>query len=705
LKTNRGGHEETPATGRTPVRVGRLPRGSGPPPLYWAVPLAVAVVIGVAGAFGYRIIRDSFRDDLKSELQTLLDANKEALLIWVDSQRRLAEILVARPPVTEAAIKLTSFAATDADAENSAAVEALSEAVLLELARSGFDGFSLLDPAGKILAANDRSTVGFRLPPQQTALFGQILDGKSRLLPPHALRIATEGATHCCPAAVMFVAAPVRTGPGGVKAVLAFHVPVDRDFTRVLSVARLGDTGETYAFDSDGRLLSESRFEDQLRSAGLLEAGLKSTLNIQIRDPGGNALEGHRSPLSPSERPLTRMAASAVTGARGIDVDGYRDYRGVPVVGAWEWFPELGFGMATEVEVAAAYRPLRLLNLAFWVLFGAAALAALLLSLGSIVLKRLHRTVQDVNKLGQYTLIGKIGEGAMGKVYRASHGMLRRPTAVKLLETREPGAIERFEREVQLTSQLSHPNTIAIYDYGRTPDGFFYYAMEYLDGIDLSDLIKIEGPVPPSRVVHILGKVCGSLAEAHAQGFVHRDIKPSNIMLSMRGGEPDVVKVLDFGLVKRVEPGSEKIKMLTTMGVVFGTPGFIPPETLRDPAVFDVRGDIYALGVLAYELLTGQSLFERTTVYETCRRHLEVDPVPPSLRLGRPVPAKLEGVIMACLAKNPSARPQTIVDLGDLLDSCHEVGPWTKADAREWWLARGPEIEALRTPIERSPGV
>ena len=158
--------------------------------------------------------------------------------------------------------------------------------------------------------------------------------------------------------------------------------------------------------------------------------------------------------------------------------------------------------------------------------------------------------------------------------------MLRRPTAVKLLETRESGAIERFEREVQLTSQLSHPNTIAIYDYGRTPEGFFYYAMEYIEGIDLAELIKIEGPVPPSRVVHILRQVCGSLAEAHAQGFVHRDIKPSNVMLSMRG-EPDVVKVLDFGLVKRVD--RDQSKMLTTMGVVFGTPGFIPPETLRIP--------------------------------------------------------------------------------------------------------------------------
>ena len=189
---------------------------------------------------------------------------------------------------------------------------------------------------------------------------------------------------------------------------------------------------------------------------------------------------------------------------------------------------------------------------------------------------------------------------------------------------------------MQLTSQLSHPNTIAIYDYGRTPEGIFYYAMEYLEGIDLADLVKLEGPLPPARVVHILRQVCGSLAEAHAQGFVHRDIKPSNIMLTIRGGEPDVVKVLDFGLVKRVD--RDRATLLTTMGVVFGTPGFIPPETLRDPDVFDARGDLYAVGAVAYELLTGLSLFERTTVFEICRKHVELEPVPPSDRLGRPVP-------------------------------------------------------------------
>ncbi len=530
----------------------------------------------------------------------------------------------------------------------------------------------------------------------------EVMDGKATMLPPFAPgpdQAFVPGAGR--PTAVMFFAAPLRSGTRPAEGVLAFRVPIAADFTRILSIARLGDTGETYAFDHDGRLLSESRFEGDLRKAGLLAEGVKSTLNVEIRDPGGNTLEGYQPEMPLRARPLTKMAGRAITGEGGIDIDGYRDYRGVPVVGAWEWFPDLEFGVTHEVDVAEAYHELNLLRWAFWLLFGAAAFTGLLLSLGSVAMNRLHRTVRHAKQLGQYTLVEKIGEGAMGKVYRASHAMLRRPTALKLLETREPGALERFEREVQLTSQLSHPNTIAIYDYGRTPEGIFYYAMEYLEGIDLSDLIRLEGPVPPARVVHILRQVCGSLAEAHGQGFIHRDIKPSNIMLTNRGGETDIVKVLDFGLVKSV--ARQPSTLLTTMGVVFGTPGFIPPETLKDPNVFDARGDLYALGAVAYELITGLSVFEHTTVFEVCRKHVESDPDLPSIRMSRPVPPILQAVIMSCLSKAPEDRPQSAAELREMLDACEDVGPWTRAESRDWWTTRREAIASIRTRAPAGP--
>jgi hypothetical protein len=246
--------------------------------------------------------------------------------------------------------------------------------------------------------------------------------------------------------------------------------------------------------------------------------------------------------------PLIRLVEDAVAGESGEDLEPSRDYRGVPVVGAWRWLPQLGFGVATQMDVREAYRPLHLLE---W-LFVSLTLMLLLCAVGMFVFscanvasqRRLDEAELKLKQLGQYNLEEKIGEGGMGVVYRARHALMRRETAIKLLlpDRADAAAIERFQREVCLTCQLTHPNTIQVYDYGRTPDGIFYYAMEYLRGLNLHDLTAQCGSLPESRVVHILMQVCDSLAEAHDLGLIHRDIKPGNIFLCDRGGLPDCVK-------------------------------------------------------------------------------------------------------------------------------------------------------------------
>ena len=320
-------------------------------------------------------------------------------------------------------------------------------------------------------------------------------------------------------------------------------------------------------------------------------------------------------------------------------------------------------------------------NVATW-----CAVSIAIATVGSRVIFGLRTEAARVRRLGQYTLDRQIGAGGMGVVYRASHAMLRRPTAIKLLPPDRAGdaSLARFEREVQITAQLSHPNTVAIYDYGRTPDGVFYYAMEYLDGINLEDLVRLHGPQPAGRVLAILDQVCGALSEAHENGLVHRDIKPANIILTERGGEPDVAKVVDFGLVKPIVSDDPDLTV-SMPGVLTGTPLYLSPESLTSPDASDPRSDLYALGAVGYFLLTGQPVFAGATIPEIIGHHLHTAPVPPSQRLGRPLPEDLARVLVQCLHKSVDERPSSARELRSRLRRCTEVTPWGCDEAAAWW--------------------
>jgi serine/threonine protein kinase len=246
-------------------------------------------------------------------------------------------------------------------------------------------------------------------------------------------------------------------------------------------------------------------------------------------------------------------------------------------------------------------------------------------------------------------------------------------------------SLARFEREVQLTSRLYHPNTIAVYDYGRTSEGVFYYAMEFLEGINLEDLVKKCGPLPEGRVIGILQQVCGSLAEAHDIGLIHRDIKPANIVLISRAGLADFVKVLDFGLVKAVN--TEESAKLTQANVTVGTPHYLSPEAVERPDTVTALSDVYAIGAVGYFLLTGTPVFAGKTVMEICMKHVRAIPDPLSVRLGHPISSGLEGLILRCLAKNPKDRPPSARALAEALDQLEPVEPWTRADADTWWAS------------------
>ena len=317
----------------------------------------------------------------------------------------------------------------------------------------------------------------------------------------------------------------------------------------------------------------------------------------------------------------------------------------------------------------------------------------------SRVIYGLRRQVDDAEQLGQYTLEEKLGEGSMGVVYRARHAMLARPTAVKLLMPDRIGetSLARFEREVQLTAQLTHPHTVTIFDYGRTPDGVFYYAMELLDGAALDRIVEVDGAQPPERVAYIMDQVAAALSEAHGKGLIHRDIKPANIMLTQQGGEPDVAKVLDFGLVKSMAESDDAA--LSSTGAVAGTPYYMAPESILAYQEVDARTDLYALGAVCYYLLTGETVFKGKNAGEVCTHHVHTEPVPPSKRCDALVPSDLETTILDCLAKDPRHRPASAGHIRARLWAGGTLRKWNTDRARRWWRKHGDAVKAPRGEV------
>jgi hypothetical protein len=443
--------------------------------------------------------------------------------------------------------------------------------------------------------------------------------------------------------------------------------------------------------DADA-LHAQGRRADRHGVGERLVAGLVAGQHVASQAKSGglesNALacsRGHRESISAGRGNVTQQASQ---------VRARRDFRaqaaGVPAtLGAVR--------PAQAARVTGSFSLLRmLLALTFAALLTAAhtflSLApwsSFLISLAALVVLALppvrKRSADDsapVQSFGQYTLVRKIGEGGMGVVYEARHALLRRPTALKLLRKQDDEdpeanreAVQRFEREVQLTSQLRHPNTIAIYDYGQNEEGAFYYAMEYIDGIDLDRLVRVDGPLSPAHVIHLALQICGALAEAHARSFIHRDIKPSNVLVYERAFVTDTIKVLDFGLVK-----SLRGPVVSAAHVLVGTPLYTAPEVLEDPSRASARSDIYALGAVLYWLTTGKRLQEASLLGVSALAALPVD---------------LERVILRCTDPDPSERPESMDALAAELAQCRAYGQWSKEDSRSFWEERGKRLSHL----------
>lgn len=669
----------------------------------WIWPIFALVLLVFLGTWVRGQIERPIKEQLRSELTTILKADVAALRLWLEQQQDNVKSFAADSVIRDSALALLEVARNEPAADG-----ALLDAPAQKSLRARFDareekelyaGYVLFDLQGRVLASYAPELIGKTPYDVTLAWLAGALQGKTTvstpfksivMLPDSKGRLRTNVPT-------MFVLAPLYDSDQRQVAVIAQRLRPEGQLSEILQIARMGETGETYAIDKNGLMLSQSRFDDSLKQLGLLTDDdlSSSSLTLELRDPMVNLLEGEHPQVRRQELPLTLMAQELTAGKTGFNVDGYRDYRGAPSVGAWTWLEDYGFGVATEVDMAEAFQPVYFIRSVFWGLYALIALATVAIFLFTVLMARMKHAARkaalEARHLGQYTLDEKLGAGGMGVVYRAHHEMLRRPTALKLLDVDRttPDSIERFEREVKLTSLLNHPNTITIYDYGRTPEGIFYYAMELLDGVDLEKLVNQFGALPEGRVIHILKQICGSLAEAHGAGLIHRDIKPANIMLCARGGIYDMAKVLDFGVVKAMD--SEALGRLTASGSWVGTPNYMSPEAVNSPDSVDARSDLYAVGAVGYFLLTGTPVFSAASPVEILRCHVSVPPETPSSRGGRSYDLALENLILRCLAKSPVERPASAAVLLHLLDECDPVNDWSHDKATTWWRDFFPE--------------
>lgn len=563
------------------------------------------------------------------------------------------------------------------------------------LAQTGSAGYAIFNANGLEIASSKDDVIGNRVTVEGMSLLYRASEEGTIFVPPffsQDLIKPVEG-KFLFDAPIVWVATALYDEHGFYKGVFGVARYASRDFSDILNVARLGKTGETYAFDKNGKFLTNSRFESQLRRIGLLsnEHGSHSMLRLSSRDPGGRLMDGHKMDGPYEAQPLTKPVAQALASRTdtsiidqtGVIIEPFRDYRGEKVIGAWKWMPAYDFGVVSKQEAQEAFGPLLYLDLTFALLISLLAIFVGYSLYSSLRLLRLDRKVGEAVQLGQYTLVRKIGEGGIGQVYLANHSMLKRPTAVKILKTNAINAdnLRRFEREVQLASRLTHPNTIEIYDYGKTPDGVFYYAMELLNGFTLSQVVQMQGAIPFERALFVLEQVVASVAEAHSIGLIHRDIKPQNIMLVQRGGMDDVVKVLDFGLVKDIfEESSEH----TRVQQITGTPLYMAPERLRPPHVSDMRSDIYAIGAVGYYLIAGMPLFDNKSDLDVMYKVLNQDPLPLH-QINREVPSEVEELIFQCIAKNADDRPENAIQLLASLRKLRMKYDWQPDDARKWW--------------------
>jgi tRNA A-37 threonylcarbamoyl transferase component Bud32 len=627
--------------------------------------ILVVLVASVAAAWSFLNVQQAVKHSRATLLSSLLATQSEAILIWAEERRADTTQWARDPSIIAVTGKLLDrhrvggIASGDNPKEAAMFLDRIAPAIEdLRLAAA-----NIAAPDGTLIASLVPELVGATLSPEYLARIKPAFDGGSVFVGPTLEQDRLPGMTaERRMLSVIWTAAPVKSREGKVLAVLSLGRYATRRFARTLEVTRPGETGEAYAFNSKGMLLSPSRFESRLKESGLMDDG--GTFS-----PGAMSLREYLPVVGPSPHmPLTALVGQAIAKVKsspaefkGTMLQPYLNYVGTPVIGAWQWLPSLDLGIAIEMAEAEAYAPIAFLNTNLLILLLTLAFAVFVGPLLPPLLWRRFVPITEGDRIGSYRLSRKIGEGGLADVYEGVHEGLEKPVAVKIMKGQLREELEvRFEREARLLALLNHPRIVSVFDADHCEDGRPYYVMELVEGLPLGRLVEDGGPLAERLACEILEQVCDAVQYMHDRGITHRDLKPENILVQEAADGAPQIKLIDFGFAKSL---TEKDRMHLTQDMsLMGTLGYMAPERIKDPEDTDIRGDVYAVGAIGYFLMTGKELIPDIGNLDDLNGH--PIPAPGSIRNDM-----LAGIVVKAMSIRKSERWSSCAHLAEALGS------------------------------------
>jgi len=655
--------------------------------------LAAVLPTAIVGWWTYRNVAENTLSAIHHELAGVADSIALATAQFLDGRARLIESWSRQPEIQQAINELVALA-HEPDAKEKLRSATQTDVIgdqLRKLSGRNDVKFVVWDRAGTILASwmESRSDVGSSIEPSGAANLAMVMRGETVLFGPARLGRNTEGFVPETDLPVMAVLVPVRSSDDQLVACLLVRgIEMFAEFDHMFQEAFDAGGLDAYAISRDGVMLTNS--PPAIARAKRVSLELKPedvAAGLRVSDPGFELASSNIGQIRRLAQPLTYAAADVSSGNDAVRVEPYHNYAGVPVVGAWRWNPNWNLGIVIEREAKFAFAPARYVRIGFILLGSLLSISAL--AAASQIAKQASRLHTAVHPLSRYEVVGELGRGGMGVVYRAKHRQLGRDTALKVLrgDRQSEEDLLRFDREAKLAASLSSPHTVMIYDYGVGDAGEAFCVMEFLRGITLYEVVARDGFQPFGRVLTILRQICDSLGEAHALGLLHRDVKPQNVMLSLDNTFGDWAVVFDFGLAKARDPEANAYQTAETVWA--GTPMYMAPERYRNPTGMDPRSDLYSVGCVAYFLLSGRPPYLECDPESLFALVLSEQPINISTHRDEVVPSDINELVMKCMAKNADERFESIDALASTIDALREKHPWSVDEAQTWWSRHG----------------